>query len=43
MSKKIENKNLDFLVHDISVPLNMEFDAVLTYLQVLGITAGKKI
>jgi len=35
-AKKFENSNLDFIVHDISKPLNMEFDAVLNLFTSFG-------
>ena len=35
-AKKFENSNLDFIVHDILKPLNMEFDAVLNLFTSFG-------
>ena len=35
-AKKYENSNLNFIVHDISKPLNMEFDAVLNLFTSFG-------
>ena len=36
MQKKFENSNLKFLVHDISKPLNTEFDVVLNLFTSFG-------
>ena len=41
-AKKNENKNLNFLIHDISVPMNEEYDAVFNLFTSFGYHDKKK-
>ena len=41
-AKKFKNKNLDFIVHDISEPLNKKFDAVFNLFTSFGYHSKKR-
>lgn len=41
-AKKFKNKNLDFIIHDISVPLKKEFDAVFNLFTSFGYHSKKR-